>query len=279
MKRALTAGFSEGDILFLVETADPKLLNKIDTIKDDPDIIEGMMEHEAHRLFQRIMLMSEETVMTRISPRFLFEVLLRTARRELEGRAYTVERTATQKIPVFDTPEVVHLLSNKRILKYLADMLTSFTRIESFTLPIRVRKGVWHRVRFNDMDIDSLVRFCQAVDEEHRFGFYKRIADLCLFILGMFPECVSMESGYSTSGEARLKLFGRMRRSAEDYEEEGRRFYKLAGEHRDAALLDLAEVFQHLHDKFNLAQKSLNFISEHFLRFTKERLFPFPSTN
>jgi hypothetical protein len=216
MRGALTAEFSESDILFLVETVDPALLSKIDTIKDDPDIIEGMMEHEARRLFQRIMLMNEETITATITPRFLFDVLLRNARRDLEGQAYTVERTATQRIPVFDTPEVVRFLSNKVVLKYLADMLTSFTRIESFALPARVRRGVWRKIRFNDMDIDSLVRFCQAVDEEHR----------------------------------------------------------------DAILLDLAEVLQQLlHDKFNLAKKPLNYISEHFLQFRKEKLFPSLSTN
>jgi hypothetical protein len=225
------------------------------------------------------MLMSEETITTTISPRFLFEILLRNARRELEGQAYTVERTATQRIPVFDTPEVVNFLSNKVVLKYLADMLTSFTRIESFTLPVRVRKGIWRKVRFNDMDIDSLVRFSQTVDEERRFGFYKRIADLCLFILGMFPEYVTMDYRYPSSGEPRPRLFGRLRRSAEDYEEEGRRFYKLAGEHRDATLLDLTEVLRQLHDKFDLAKKPLNYISAHFLQFRREKLFPLVSTN
>jgi len=275
----LTAEFSENDILFLVETVNPGLLGKIDTMKNDPDIIEGMMKHEARRLFQRIMLMSEETITSTISPRFLFEVLLRTARRDLESQAYTVERTATQKIPVFDTPEVVRFLSNKVVLKYLADMLTSFTRIESFTLPVRVRKGVWRKIRFNDMDIDSLLRFCQAVDEERRFRFYKRIADLCLFILGMFPEYVTMDYRYPSSGEVRPRLFGRLRRSAEDYQEEGRRFYKLAGEHRDATVLDLAEVMWQLYEKFNIAKKPLNYISEHFILFRKAKLFPSPSAD
>jgi hypothetical protein len=279
MKGAQTAEFSESDILFLVETASPALLSKIDTIKDDPDIIEGMIEHEARRLFQRIMLMSEETITTAISPRFLFEILLRTARRDLEGQAYTVERTATLKIPVFDTPEVARFLSNKLVLKYLADLLASFTRIESFTLPVRVRRGVWRKIRYNDMDMDSLLRFCQVVDEEHRFGFYKRIADLCLFILGMFPEYVTMDYRYPSSGATRPKLFGRLRRSAEDYEEEGRRFYKLAGEHREATILDLNEVMGQLHEKFNLAKKPLNYISEHFLQFRREKLFPSLSTN
>jgi len=274
MKAARATEFSESDILFLLETVDPALLSKANTIKDDPCIIEGMMEHEARRLFQRIMLMSEETITATITPRFLFEILLRTARRELESQTYTVERTANQKIPVFDTPEVVRFLSNTVVLKYLAEMLTSFTRIESFTLPIRVRKGIWRKIRFNDMDIDSLARFCQTVDEERRFGFYKRIADLCLFILGMFPEYVTMDFRYHYSGEAKPKPFGRLIRSAEDYEEEGRRFYRLASEHRDATVLALDEVLYQLHEKFYLAKKPLNFISEHFLQFRKGKWFP-----
>ena len=114
-------------------------------------------------------------------------------RKEFENQTYTVERTATQKIPVFDTPEVVRFLDNNLVLKYLADMLSSFTQIEGFTSPVRLRKGIWHKIRFNDMDIDSLVKFCEPVDEEHRFHFYKRIADLCLLILGMFPDYVATD--------------------------------------------------------------------------------------
>jgi hypothetical protein len=273
MAGAPIINYSESDILFLVETVDPALLKKIDTIKDDPDIIEGMIDHEARRLFQRIMLMSEETLTTTISPRLLFEVLLRTARSDLEHQAYTVERTATQRIPVFDTADVLRFLDNKTALNYLADMLTSFTRIESFTLPVRVRKGVWRKIRFSDMDIDSLVRFCQSVDEEHRFGLYKRIADLCLFILGMFPEYVSMDYRHPSAGEARPKLFGRIKHSMEDYEEEGKRFYKLAGEHRDANMLKLTDVLHQFHEKFDLAKKPLNYISENFTRFKKGNLF------
>jgi hypothetical protein len=279
MEVAPAAKFSESDILFLLETVDPALLSKANTIKDDPCIIEEMMEHEARRLFQRIMLMSEETVTATITPRFLFDILLRTARKELENQAYTIERNATQKVPVFDIPEVVRFLSDAEALQYLAEMLTSFTRIESFTLPVRVRKGIWRKVRFNDMDIDSLTRFCQSVDEERRFGFYKRIADLCLFILGMFPEYVTVDFRYPYDGETRPRPFGRMIRSAEDYEEEGRRFYRLASEHRDATVLALDGVLYQFHEKFYLAKKPLNFISERFLQFRKGKWFPLVSSN
>ncbi|MFX1266028.1 MAG: hypothetical protein ACFFH0_11650 [Promethearchaeota archaeon] len=163
-------------------------------------------------------------------------------------------------------------------MKYLADMLTSFTRIESFTIPIRVRKGIWHRIRFSDVDLDDLIRFCQTVNEENRFSLYKRIADLCLFILGMFPEYVVMDYRYPFRRETRPKMFGRWRRSIEDYEEEGRRFYKLAGNHDDAAILHLNDVLNNLHDKFNLAKKPLNHISAYILQFRRDKLFQLPSS-
>ncbi|MFC1937006.1 hypothetical protein ACFLWY_00430 [Chloroflexota bacterium] len=272
MEKMLTE-FSDSDIRFLIETVDPRLAARIDTIRGDAAIIEGMLDHEAERLFQRTMVMGEEGIMARISPRFLFEILLRQALSELKGRSYTVERTASQRIPVFDTGEVVRFLGNKTVLKYLADMLSSFTKVESYTLRVRVRKGVWRKIRFSDMDIDSLVRLCEAADEEHRFGFYKRIADLCLFILGMFPEYASPGFPYSGS-EAASQLFRRSRRSAEDYEREGRQFYKLAEKHKNASILELTGVFGQLHQKFNLAKKPLNYISDNYLRFKKQNIFP-----
>ena len=274
MAEKLLTEFSDSDVLFLVETVDPRLVTKIDTLKSDPTIIEGMLDQEAGKLFQRIMLMNEEGIMTRITPRFLFEVLLRRALRELESQSYTVERTASQKIPVFDTGEVVQFLTNKTVLKYLADMLSSFTRIESFTMPVRVRRGIWRRIRFSDMDIDSLVKLCEAVDEEHRFGFYKRIADLCLFILGMFPEYATTDFRYSLGGRVMPQLFRKLSRSSDDYEEEGRRFYKLAGEHKNAGTLELTEVLWQLYEKFYLAKKPLNYVSENLLQFKKQKLFP-----
>ena len=268
MDRVFSQGLSQKDIFFLLETIDPTLLDKIDTIKGDPAIIEDMMDHEAHRIFERIMLIPEKTIMTTVSPRLVFEVLLRIAHSDLKGQAYTIERTPTQKIPVFDTSEVIHFLDNKLILRYLADMLTSFTRTNSYTRGVRIRKGVWRRIKFSDMNIDSLLMLCQSRDEEHRFSLYKRIADLCLFILGVFPEYTTYPSSSVIN-----PFFGRYKRSMKDYEEEGRLFYKLAGEHKGANLCNLTEVLHHLHDNFNLAKKPLNYISEHYIQFNKGGFF------
>ena len=46
---------------------------------------------------------------------------------------------ANQSIAVFDTENVVGLLSRPGVLEYLAGMLASFTRTESYVVPVRVR--------------------------------------------------------------------------------------------------------------------------------------------
>lgn len=272
--------FSDSDIRFLVETVAPQLLGRLDVIKNDAQFIEGMLDQEVEKVFQRVVLAGEERVMTSISPAFLFEVLLRKAARDLRTQSYTIEKTGFQNVPVFDAREVVDFLSEEGSVEYLADMLASFTKIRSFAVAVRVRRGIWRRFRFSDMDVDSLIKFCESVDDEHRFALYKRIADLCLFILGMFPEYVMPSYQVAPNmGVARLGLRRRFAWSAGDYEEVGRRFYKLAGSHRDADILGLAEVLHRFHEKFSLARKPLIYISENLLRSRKRKLFPSISSN
>jgi hypothetical protein len=266
-------GFSDSDLIFLLGTVDRRLAEKIDILRDDRAFIESILENRTNDVLQRIMLMKPEEMLVDITPRFLFEVLLRAARKGLATRTYTMERTSTQRIPVFDAPQVNEFIEDRATLKYLASMLTSFTRIRSFTWPVRVRKGIWRRIRFNDMDIDSLLRYSQMVGEEQRFELYKRLGDLCLFILGIFPEHATTDFR-PPYGEVRPVTFRGRRRSAEDYEEEGRRFYRLASEHQDARALGIDRMLRQLHDNFHLAKKPLNYISEHFLEFGKGSIFP-----
>ena len=64
---------------------------------------------------------------------------------------------------------------------------------ESYTFSIRIGERIWKKIRFNDLDILSLMSFCEAVDDDLRMGLYKRIADICLFILGVFPDYVERD--------------------------------------------------------------------------------------
>jgi len=263
---------SERDLNFLVETVSPEVRNKErlkQIIREDEDFRNSFIGDE--KIFRR--LMDEEETFLKISPPLFFEILLRKAAHELEGVSYTVEKTSTMKIPVFDTKEVAELLNNEPLLLYLADMLSSFTRIESYTIPILIRKGIWEKVRFNDMDILSLMSFCQVVDDEYRLGFYKRIADLCLFILGIFPDYAERDYRYPFSGQVRPHIRGKLRISPGDYADEGRKFYKLAAAHPAARELELSEIFWALHRDFQKAKKPLNFIAEHYIRYRRHKFF------
>ncbi len=260
------------DLDFLVDTVsseagDRNEMRKV--LEEDEDFRKSYVGDE--KVFRRAM--NDEEILLKISPALFFEILLRRTAADLEAAGYTIEKNRTMKIPVFDAPEVSGLLAREPVLLYLADMLSSFTRIESYTIPIMVGKRIWRKIRFNDLDIESLMSVCDAVDEEVRLGFYKRIADICLFILGIFPDYAERDYRYPFSRQLRPHLRGKARVAPEEYEKEGKKFYKLAAEHPSARELDLSPVFETLHDQFPKARKPLNFLAEHYLQYTRQKLF------
>ena len=257
---------TDADLQFLVETAAADVTDKVrlrKLIKLDEDLRNAFIEDE--KTSQKIM--TDQEVFLKISPRLYFEIILRKTRTELEGASHTIERSRSKKIAVFDTKEVVELLSRQEILVYLADMLASFIKVENYTLFYPTEQGIWQKIRLSDLDIDSLIIFSESVDEESRLGFFKRIADICLFILGLFPEYVQITYRYPFSGQLRPQTANGFQRSPEDYEEKGRRFYQLAAEHPAARSVELSQVFNLLHEKFNTAKKPLNFIANHYLNY------------
>lgn len=267
-----TKRLTRADLDFLVAVAVPEVQDKArlkEIIENDEDFRDAFLGDE--KTTQKVV--EDKEVFLKITPKLYFEILLRRTRKDLRGTTHTMEYEGTRKIAVFDSGEVVDLLSNQTVLLYLADMLSSFTKIESYALTFRSRKGIWHRIRFNDMDLDSLIRFSQYVDEQYRFGFFKRIADICLFIPGVYPEYVQASYRYPFSGDLRPSLPGKSRRSKEDYTEEGKKFYRLAAEHPSARAFALEEVFQLLHGKFRTAQKPLNVMSENYLHSERQHLF------
>lgn len=264
--------FTETDLKFLIETASPEVRDKDklrQLLREDEDFRDGFIGDI--KIYEKVL--DDEEVFLRISPHLYFQILLRKTFTDLQSVSHTIEKAGTQKIAVFDTKDVVDLLSKREVLRYLADMLSLFTRVESYTLTYRVRKGSWRKIRFNDLDIDSLIRFSAVVEDDHRLGFFQRIADICLFITGMFPEYVRFSYQYPHSGEKRPHLVGMARKSMEDYELEAKKYYKLAAEHEASRKLGLSKVFWLLYRNFQSAKKSLTFMAEHYLYYKRHTLF------
>jgi hypothetical protein len=210
----------------------------------------------------------------KISPALFFEVLLRKALNELRKVNYTVERTCNLKIPVFDVEDVSDILKRESLLIYLAHMLGSFTKIETFSISFRLKNGTWTKFQLNDLDIHSLKSLSDVVEDKYKLSFYKRIADTCLFTLGMFPDFVDRNSSHPHSGESRPIINGRaVRFSPDKYEEEGRKYYKMAAEHQSAKRMSLDDVFWALHENFQVAKKPLSLIAENYLQCPMSHLF------
>ena len=266
LDKSKTWRLSERDLDFLVDTVSPEVRDKPhlkQIIREDKDFRNTFIGDV--KVFRRVM--REDEILLKISPAMFFEILLRKAAEDLSRVGYTFEKTRTMSIPVFDTQDLVSLLNRESLLIYLADMLSSFTRVESYAVSIRIRKGVWRKIRFNDLDIHSLMNLCDVVDDAYRFRLYKRIGDICLFILGVFPVYAERDYRYPASGQLRPRIAGRRRVSPQDYEKEGRRFYRMAAEHRTALELELSAVFWSLHENFQKAKKPLNFIADHYLSY------------
>ena len=251
------ASLTEADLLFLTDTLAPghDRGRMVRVLREDEEILRGMLADE--RLLRRITREPEAPV--RVSPRLLFAVLLNRVKNDLAEHGYTFETSHTI---VFDGPRVASLLEDARILDYLVELLVSFVRVQATTITVRVRKGIWRRFRFNDLDLMGLIRYTSTLEEAERFPWYRRIGDLCLFLTGVFPEHIE------TAGAAPSRELAR-----ETTRVHGRSFYRAAARHPEAARLGAAQVLVRLADAFDLAAKPLAHMANRYLGPLRDRLF------
>ncbi len=248
---------TEADLLFLIATlakaGDRGRMLRV--LREDEEILRAMLADQ--RLFQRIT--SDPDTLLQVSPRLLFAVLLNAARRDLAQLGYTFENGP---LVVFDGPQVAALLDDARILDYLVELLVSFVRVHGTTVTVRVRRGTWTRFRFDDLDLTAMIRHASSLEESERFPWYRRIADLCLFLTGVFPQNIERKAGAAARELA-------LRATAES----GRSFYRAAAAHPQAARAGTAEVLARLADAFDLAAKPLAHVTNRYLGPLRDRLF------
>ena len=121
-----------GDLDFIIGAAAEQTVNKEGlrkAILEDESFRRGITGDE--KLFDAVM--NRRGILKEVSPSLFFEVLLRRAFREMEGSVYTVERTASQKIPVFDSQDALELMRNDDVFYYLIGLLASFVAAENGT--------------------------------------------------------------------------------------------------------------------------------------------------
>ena len=258
---------SDSDLRFLVETVatDRRDYDHIvDIIRGKDDLLEPMLQDPKliHRLFE------EEQSLVRVSPYFLFTVLLLQIRQGLQETAYVLEIDVKGKrIPIFEAQAVTDLLGQTVIRDYLAEMLASFTRTNSGVFYWRER-GVLHKRRFSDLDIDDLVDLSRIIDAEMRPALYKRIADIALFLSGVFPDHLA---AFAARHHSRFAA----KRTLKDYEQQGSRFYRIAAQETDQSRWRPA--METLARNFTVARWALNTLSDRYLKAQREHYFWSPN--
>ena len=169
--------------------------------------------------------------------------------------------------------DIINLLEKEEALDYLTELLVSFTRIHSFSTIYRIRKGTWRRLKFSDFDIDSLIRFSRTLDENLRFRPFKKVADICLFILGIFPEYVEKHEWPLSFGDRRLASHPKVKKIG--FENYGSYYYQKASNMETAYTLGLHDILNYFAENFKIAEKTLNYITDKYLVFhDKKKLFP-----
>jgi hypothetical protein len=258
---------TESDLKFVVETVATRRRDHehvIGLLRDKQDLVEPMLDDP--KLVER--LLNEQEVFVRVSPYLMFSVLLRRVRRDLEGKAFVYERDARGKrLPVFEAPQAVQFLSNPILREYLVEMLCSFVRTNTGLLYWKER-GAWRKRKFSDADMDDMIALCHLVEQQFKPRLYKRVADIALFLTGIYSDHALVSFRHVGSHSAR-------RRALPDYEREGRRFYELAA--REAEPPWPTSVYEGLAEKFTLAREALNTLNDYYLKPLRSQYFDQPT--
>lgn len=258
---------SESDLRFLVETVATNRRDYehiVNLVRDKEDLLEPMLGDP--KLGERLSRDTEAFV--HISPYMLFSVLLRRVRTDLGKETYVFEvESKGKRIPVFEARAVAELLANRPALDYLVELLVSFVRTNGGVMYWRER-GAWRKKQFSDIDIDDMIELARIIDPRMRPSLYRRIADLTLFLSGIFPD-------YATRFAAHPVGILTSRRTLKDYEQQGKRFYRVAERETDQD--QLRPLFALLSERFILARRALNTLSDRYLKSYRARYFDFPA--
>lgn len=256
--------WSNRDLEYVVRVLAPESENPsqmIKTLRSDPELLEGMLGDE--RLFDHLMNNTDQVL--NVSGRLFFTVLLNRVRVDLERQPFTFERDNRFGVVVFDAKSVIDFLADRWVRSYLATVLASFVRIESRIVYVKVGSGTFRKMRVSDFDIDSLIEFSKLVDDEQRVYLWKRIGEICLFLIGVFSDYIDMQRALP-GGWYRAK-------SKKELTECGTYYYRAASRQGRHLPGELEHALLRMSEEFQIATKPLAYISRRYLGYIEQRVF------
>jgi hypothetical protein len=219
-------------------------------------------------------------VSTGVSPFLVFATAVHRTAGRLELATFVEERWGPRvRIPLFDVASLRTLLEDQMRRLFLVELLASYTRVSSGVTWTRTARG-WRRRRFSELDPTALAEQLQLVGRPEQAGVYRRLGDLALFLLGVFPDHLPKFSGPARDRLLRssgVKTAAAEGRDGQDLLEQlGARWYAAAvtsarsAGHPVTASLGVAEyIGQHFPD----ARRVLNAVTDRYLFPIREQWF------
>jgi hypothetical protein len=217
-----------------------------------------------------------------ISPFLAFATAVHRTAAVLETATFVEERWAPRvRIPVFDVAALRELLSDPLRRYFLVELLASYTRVASGVTWTRTARG-WRRRRFSELDPARLAQLLEVVDPTERSGIYRRLGDLALFLLGVFPDHPpAISSGVATERLLRLSGLRSDEQAAqlgtpELLELLGARWYGAAVASASASgspVTTTLAVAGHMAGHFRDARRVLNAVTDRYLFSIREQWF------
>ena len=213
-----------------------------------------------------------------VSPFLVFAAAVSRTAADLGTASYVVEWLGPRRrAPIFDVSGLQEFLAAGWRRLFLAELLTSYTRVASGSVVVPTRRGL-RRQRFSELDPVRLAGLLEVVSEAERPGIYRRLGDLALFLVGVFPDHTALH-GMSAVEESRLLRAGRLRQPVERaavpgfgdahavdlFEELGRRWYRLAHDLVPAPVPATVDVLSELAERFIDARRILNVVTDRYL--------------
>lgn len=207
------------------------------------------------------------------SPFLTFAVAVHRTAAALDSATFVEERCAPRlRVPVFDTDVLRRLLADPERRYFLVELLASYTRISSGVTWTRTARG-WRRRRFSELDPARLAELLEVVQPVERPGIYRRLGDLALFLLGVFPDHrPPIGAGAATDRLLRISGVATDRTTELDghrlLEMLGARWYAAAVASATAAgqpVVGTLAVTRHMAEHFDDARRVLNAVTDRYL--------------
>ena len=275
---AYLAHLSHADLV-LVAGADPRLAGHPDpaaAVSARPELVEELLSRP--ELLDAVLGPGDDHALTAVSPFLVFAAAVNRTAADLASASYVVEWLGPrQRAPVFDAPRLQEFLAGGWVRLFLSELLASYTKVASGSVVVATRRGL-RRQRFSELDPVHMAGLLDVVPEAERPGVYRRLGDLALFMVGVFPDHTARH-GVSSVEESRLLRSGRLRgpveragvagygdASAVDlFEALGRRWYRLAHDLVPAPVPADVVVLSELAERFGDARRILNVVTDRYL--------------